>query len=357
MENQQFTKSTQSCYQPPIGKAWKCFYEKRINLSVKMIKKLKKWDNLGFSTTFLAMKNTVSYMIVTAEKGLKVIEKNSQIYSGVHFQGKIPITNLLYIDSLDCYLMFRQSKIYRKNINKRPPFPFFELSKSPLVTYGRVLYSKFNKKILFYANETRKALLVVGLERKQKEVDFSLPVQGRMSGLKLFGEKQNRLIWLGINGGVYISTINFELRKICSFGKTQLEKRDHESLSSVVVCSKQKFAFLYVESRMRPMPGKVVVLRIFMNRVEFRTAIETKFDNFSTQFGEYFAGHALLLGFSTHKMSIFLYDYDPGSDQLRELEAKRVSYTEHSLTEILKVRNKFYFIGSGRKVMEGSFQF
>ena len=82
------------------------------------------------------------------EKTLKVINTGSLVYSAEPPSRKRP-RGIISINHLDCYLIFYDSVIYKKNLDEKSPYFFIDLEIEQFV--GPFFnYSKFYKRISCY---------------------------------------------------------------------------------------------------------------------------------------------------------------------------------------------------------------
>ena len=119
---------------------------------------------IGGGPSYMVIKNQTSYAIATTDKGMKVVDKNREIFSGRLPSYPTRLSDLVYIDHLDCYLLNSGWKLYRKDIDENPHYAFMNISCGGGLGVN-LIYSNLNKRLII--PRYSKGIAVVNLERKQ----------------------------------------------------------------------------------------------------------------------------------------------------------------------------------------------
>ena len=103
--------------------------ENHPKIEVTQISNEFKKDLVGEGITILAVKNEYSYMMGTQARGYKLIENDYQVYHTDNFpKGYLyRLKDIAYVKKLNCYLVSLGCKIYRKDINESPLYPFMDI--------------------------------------------------------------------------------------------------------------------------------------------------------------------------------------------------------------------------------------
>ena len=196
---------------------------------------------IGGNLTFMGIKNQASNAVATVYLGLKVMENSREIYLGNLPFGPKWLSDLVYINHLNFYLLEYGGKIYRKDIDKNPRFVFMDLNCR--AGEGKNLkYSKLNKRLI--VPKDGKNIAVVNLERRQIEVEMkSGPHYPSIEDFIIFGRKEDKIAWITRNGLAYLSSVRYDLKKITSKSvlQVQLIQERGERPSCLAVCDQGKY--------------------------------------------------------------------------------------------------------------------
>ena len=220
------------------------FEEDNLYLNVYRVKNHRQLGIIGETYTFLAMKDPRSYMIGSNHKGIKVIQNDTEIYSEP-LLGEEELSDIVYIDHLDCYLLSFKSKIYRKDTNSR--FPYFYMDLNCYSALGKCFqYSRLNQKLIVAKNE--RIIAIINLENKRVEFEIRKDFLNNIQDFKLLGSKENKIVVMTYWSQIYVFTYNYNLKKICySFAhRVQRIEDRHEGLKAMV--SDDKGDYLLVPS-------------------------------------------------------------------------------------------------------------
>ena len=338
------------------------FEDKDLQVVLEEVSDHFEYTRIGGDDTFIALKNESSYAIGTSRKGLKVINDTNLIYSTKNIGW---LEDLIYIDHLDRYLMiFRNLSKYTismKDIDKNPFYHYMNLNCGYVFdTFFR--YSKLNKRLIFPRDKQN--ISILNLERKQVDslIRFVEEVQ-RISDFKVFGRKENNLIWITSKQSIELFSVSFDLRKVTSKSKHQIESIDGrlEEPVSLAVCGRGKHilvGFKWLHQIPRQSSGLRIYGRKRRSLVKLAVVKEND-DNLRVKsrlavwrcIGSSFVFVAL------SKFNAFFYVFDPESGELRELVGKRTGHQASYPSKIQRLGDKFYFIGFPGKVMRLTFEF
>ena len=99
-----------------------------LQLTVRQVKKFKETELIGSKPTLVALKNPNSYLVATQLKELKVIKNGLKLFSGLLPKDLQFLTDIIYIPTLNCYLLASSQVLYRKDIDSKPPYLFLEIN-------------------------------------------------------------------------------------------------------------------------------------------------------------------------------------------------------------------------------------
>ena len=162
----------------------------------------KRIEEAGGRMTLLAMKSPTSYMIVTNQSSLTVIEDCRLIYSkklsdGGLFDTISSLEDLIYIPHQDFYLIIYNEKIYRKDINEKPHYIYISLQKSHLP--GQTLrYSDIQKRLLIAKDDL--SISAINLKTKKIEFEVAKNLGNGIEDFKVLGKMDDRVVALTGDG-------------------------------------------------------------------------------------------------------------------------------------------------------------
>ena len=140
---------------------------------------------IGSNTTFLAVKNKTSFMLATWKKGLRVVEDGSEVYSENLPSLYGSLRDLVFIEPENCYLMAHDHKLWRKDIDSKPPYVVMEMT-CGFRKGASFRYSEPNNRLFVIQNGN--AISVVNLEKKLIEIRKDLSPKDMIMDFRLLGE-------------------------------------------------------------------------------------------------------------------------------------------------------------------------
>ena len=208
------------------------FRHQDLKINIKKLKCHKEGITIEGDCTLAAFKNPTSYAIGTTKGGLKVIENSIEIYSGVltfeyndsgifsdmpfsrYYKGYgEELQDIVYIDHLDCYLLNFAEEIHRKDIDGSEVYLFMDISHFVLCQ-GSFLYSKLNRKLVVCT--VFEGLSIINLDRKQVEITLKDYRSTKIKDFKMFGLKENKIVYLTKSSLIKIYSVSYDLKKICN---------------------------------------------------------------------------------------------------------------------------------------------
>ena len=311
---------------------------------------------IGGDLTYIYMKNPTSYMIGTDEKGIKVIEEGAEIYSGTLPGEEAWLRDIIYISHLNCYLMADESKLYRKDIDEKPPYLLMEV-KCGLRVGACFRYSNLHERLVIIKDE--KNISTVNLETKEIEIEVVKKFEDSIRDLKLFGEKQDRVVCITYNCHILLYELDFEENEgsaIDHFNLKRVQGRG-ECGSSIAVCDKGKYVLAEIGAGHPEICCRMVIFEIkddtlekkaFINRFSQEIGVKLAIDCYG-----YADGFVLWAGLSLDDNALIqVYAYDIEKEEFLELESKRVSHQEDYPVKVHQLGDEFYYTGNLAKVMK-----
>ena len=320
-------------------------------------------DSLQLS--LLAVKNHNSYLIVTSEDRLTVIEDNTQIYSGGASRVLSSSSDIIYVKSLDSYLIHTGKRILRKEIDDSPPHRFtrckIQCSDRPSAV---MKYSQIHNKLITFGEKIR-TIIAVNLETEIEEFRVRPPsLNQRIANFELFGENEDQVACVFKDGKIYRYSLDYHLKastyqSCCEF---ELFRGRSEELSSVTVCSKNRYMFVKVVNQAYKVCSRLAVIGLVGTSFVILAFLD-EYDNLfrgltALNFLGYFGEHVLWVGLAQtgYDQVVQIYDYVVCERKLRELKGKRRRVKESNAMKMSKIDDHLYFADGSRKVMRLSLQ-
>ena len=327
----------------------------QISIEVEKINKSLSEEIIGGNWTYLAVKNSTSYMIGTERKGLQIIDDSEEVYSASITDVEGALLELVYINHMNCYLMHNNLKLYKKDIDCKPPYLFMDIY-CGWKEGASLRYSKINQRLLI--NIDWKNIAVINLERKQVEVEPKRAVGELICDFRIFGKKESRVLALTTDAYILLYHFNYQLRKIGARNsfKIELKQERNEHGSSIAVSDKGEYALVEIGSKMGNIASRMVILKIETNQLQIRTIIEIFSHELGTKYGLECAGyagcHILWVGLTSNGDGIAqIYDYDTQIGQLKELVSKRRGQQGSCLHQIHRLGNEIFYTGRHGRVL------
>ena len=318
-----------------------------------------KSGNLGGYWNHLAIKNLSSYMIGSDSKGLKLVEDNEVLFISPINLGSSPVSlkDLIYIKPpTDCYLIAYKSKLFRKNIDRHPPYPFINIDCG--VRLGACFrYSDKNQRLII--NQIGKTISAVDLASKEVEIQVEKSMGGYIVDFRIMGDLEDRVVAVTQDGFLLLNKLKFDYKIgfLINFFKMKLDRARLEEAISVAVCTKNQFILVEIGQNWDPF----VCSKLFLFRVENdHLNLNQMIDVFELQIGHrmalecygYSRNHALWVGLSLGDGgNIQVYDHNTATGKFEEEVGMELTHQELNPVKILRFEDDFYYTGHLGKVM------
>ena len=310
-----------------------------------------------------AFKNPLSYLIL-CRSGMKLIEDSTEIYSVSFpvvpllfpmpedsFRGLRNVKDVIYVEHLGYYLCFCDCQYFRKDIDGNPPYPY--TGEMPLGESGeKFRYSRLNQRLLLVRNG-QIHVFNFGSKRVELEILRNEGLRYSLVDYKLVGRKENKLVYLTFEGSIYIFCLNFEMRKICSKQRYQVQidfhQRKHENGVALEVCDQGKFFLVNIRSAVRNCTSRMIVFELRGHKLIQAADLDIRDEGHSIglamSFWKRIGKHLIWITLSRRLGNALIFDFNGESGGLRELDGKRVRHKEFSPSKMCHFGDQFYFTG------------
>ena len=331
--------------------------EDTLSLKVEVISKHNFQRDM--SPEHLALKDETTYMIGGDDYGYLLIKDKKEIYS--HKPSRLEsVDGLVYVAHLDCFILLKSNKIYRKGIDDQAPQLLLDLGFIKERIF-ELRYSSLNKRLIIPTNSK---LLIIDVV--QKRVEFTVPRSKIESvfDLILFGKKQNQLILITDRGSISLFIINFEMKKLIALHhqKIELLKERSEGVACLGVSDDNKFVMVEIEKEEGDLScsSRMIIFELKNHVLEMKSLL----DVFSRKMMACCAlssfwsddSHVWWIGMefglaaaAAEKAKI--YDYDVERRILREIEKMRVNHCSDLFFNMNRIGNSFYYPSSEGQIM------
>ena len=212
---------------------------KDVLLVVKNVKDLKEGSRFEGDVGHVGLKNKNSYLVGTHTAEYKVVENDITVHSG-KIRGETYLQDVIYSPCLNCYFL-ASSKLYRKDINGKPPYPFMD------VKWGNragscFRYSNIHHRLTVNDKKSR-FLLMVNPRTRKVELRQKVRPYSELWDFKLLGDQHGRVVCLFGTGRVTIFSLGcFEKRRgVIAEYKVDLIRERIEYPLSIAVCRENKY--------------------------------------------------------------------------------------------------------------------
>ena len=318
---------------------------KELKLTIETVKDCQHEGIIGRNWSLVALKNSKSFLIGTNRKGVLLVEDEIQVFRGQLPVFNKPLKGIVYIPTLNSYFLIHDSNLYRKDINNKPPYLFLKIN----LYYGvgtSLAYSKINQRLIM-ANKQQN-LLMFNFKRKKIEVQIN-HFMGR--NFRLLGAKEDRVVCVTWDGHVLLYSLNCSKKRgITAFFQVELNVRRKEFGGCVAVCDKHELIFVGIGNSDSFLASRILVLKAN----EDKLANTASFDCYSEKIGlsyfleclGYFGTSVLCIGMSyAENGMVHVYEYDTETEELKDLEDKRVQHQEYCTLQLQRLNDRFYYTG------------
>ena len=323
----------------------------KCDLIVNKIKDQSTEEIIGGHWTHLALKNPACYLIATMTKGLRLIDNTELLYSAkLPVSGEAWLNDLIYIKSKDCYLMNLNHKIYKKDIDRKPPTLLLDLKCGNRVG-ASFKYSEVHDRLI--VNMYWKRIGVVDLLHEKVEFTVDLYSGTNITDFRVFGEWEDRVICITADGFIFLMKLNYpqKVGSIADFHNMELIESRKEKGASVAVCKKDRFVFVEIGCQKEPfycsriaifeITSGSLVKKVMVDRFQQEIVGKLALSCYS-----YIDNYIIWVGLAGGEDGVAqVYSYETTSGVLKELEEKRVSHRELNPVKLNRYNKSFYYIG------------
>ena len=326
---------------------------KKINFNLEKIP-LPDGPNIsGLSWTFVAFKNPSSLLFGTYSKGIVLVENGSLLYCKMLGKEAEQVREITYINHLNCYLLKSNYKMYRKDIDEKPPYLYMDIS-CGFCPGSAFRYSNFNQRVIMIQEFYN--LAVVNLERKQVDIQVKGKQAVIIYDFLVFGTEENKLAYITKDNSIHLCTFNYDLKKICGKDRHLIQTLDgsEELARAIGVCGQNKYLLVSLQDDAATFESSRIMVFAANDHSLVNVATIDEQDSYHREisafgFLKYYGTHALWAGLSID--CIRLFDFDTESFEFRELVEKRIcNERDMSVFKSQTIGNKFYFTGSFGKI-------
>ena len=326
----------------------------RMEVVVEEVKDCSIGYKIGGHYTHIAMKNPNSYLIGTTFRGIRLEHNNGALtYSGKLTGASTCIWDIIYASSpLDCYFLASNDKLYRKDIDAKPPYVCLSIECG--YRYGACLrYSEVHQRLIFNKDDTN--LAVFNPKTKRIEVVLKKSFGEEICDFRLFGRQEDRVAAVTEDGHVILYSLGYGNKRGVMAHYQEEMRKSSESAMTFAVCVKNEYVFVEFENRQRC--SRMVILKLTLDGLVKTASIDQESQKLSEKwaldcFG-YSGKHILWVGLSREAGNggVHLFDYETEAKKLRELVDKRVSHFEKNPNSMLRFGDKIYYTGHSGKLM------
>ena len=322
-------------------------------LTIEEISRHKESGIIGGNSTYLALKHSTTYMILTDEIGLKVIKNTKEVYSE-----KLPLAggtadSALYISHLDCFLISQDAILYRKDINSKAPYIYMDLSDFDC-DRARLKYSPKNRRLIGVMDSDM--LTAINMDEKRVELQVEKS-SNEVSCFEVFGENDHKLVTITEDACIQLHVFNFWMKKILSIfeQKINLIKERDEWGVSLAVCDRNEYILVEIQANIRYCSRMILFKvkgNILIKEAILDPYLEENRRKDALECCGYYGGKLLWIGLEYIGFErAQLFEYNTETHDLKELVEARVEHREIWPLEIHRFGKKFYYTGVEGKVM------
>ena len=301
--------------------------------------KISRFSNGHCRKFMLALKNDKNYMILYHEiKHINLIEDGSQLYTG-SFRDKILMTSedggivgTAYVKTLNFYIFLCSGKIFRKDIDKKPPYPYIDTGTQRY--NSDFFYSQYlNRIFIIERNWVKKksVITVVNLEKAEIEAKYVDNDEHDYLGneFKLMGHFENNLVSYTEQGRLRFYIFEDTLSSISKFADYQISLCINEDLTDITACDKVRFLLAQIESFYSDDSQIVVFCRkggiLEKRQIVDQSQPSLDLDNdfpmvFFGWSGDHIHWFKIIGGLPLGRVHLKIYDFDTRADKLMVLE-------------------------------------
>ena len=329
-----------------------------LQLVLEIVDDLKEDGIIGDQWTQLALKNKSSFVIGTSRRGLILVENGKEIYSGKLPGNSAYLGDIVYLPCLNSYILDYAKKLYRKDINNKPPYLYLCLkgSNSPGTSLA---YSPMNQRLIL--NKDRESFVVINPKTNKLGIELKKQVGNQIVGFRMFGHREDRIICLTYDCFVIISSLlRDKTRGVKTHFKIRIPEGKSEMAESLGICDRHEFVLVEIRNRENSTCSRMLILRYEGEKFTITTSLD-----FSNQmlgyklalgcFG-YLGTRIIWVGLARGGVArggmAHLYDFDTKTGELRELTDKRLNHIEQLVFKLHPLNGHFYYTGNCGQFMK-----
>ena len=324
-----------------------------LKLTVEKIKDCREEGFIGGPKTHVAIKDSNSFLIGTSRRGLLLFNDGTEVYSGERHRAG-DLHHIIYAPHLKCYLLAFNKKLYRKNIDNRPPYALMD------VDFGwdyivRLRYSNLHQRLII--NKDNQNISIINPKMKKIEAVMRKDVGDRITDFRLFGGNEDRVVSLTWDGQVLLySLTGGQRRGVIHSSEIELIGERDEMCVSLAVCEKNPYVLVEIGTGDEGISSRMIIIKVVGDTL-INTAL---IDQFHQEIGFKYAleccGYAgsliLWIGLSNEKNGpAQLYKFDTETEELSEFQGKGVWQQEDFPFSLHPLNGKYYYTGWKGKLM------
>ena len=325
--------------------------------TIKAIRRLHEGGIIGGSHTYLAMKNPTSFLVGTWGAGLKLYENNCKIYSATLPEKEHWLKDIIYVKPLNGYIIAHDEKLYFKKIDSTPPSLFMAI-RAGLRSGTSLRYSKKQQKLVI--SRDWKYISFINLMQRKVEFEMDKTVGDSIIDFRLLSDADSRVAALTKDGHLVLYAVNYRLKSGYVLDSYNLGLKTERNECGLTLAACPESSYLMAEIGYIGRPGRssrVAVFEINERKTLTMKAVinhgfEIVMSKYSLECYGYAGDHLFWVGLTNSEEGIAqIYDYNTLTGQLSELVGKRVFHGEENPNRLVRLEDRFYYIGSKGKLM------
>ena len=332
----------------------------RIKIKTKVITGYKAKGIEGDLWNHLALKNENSFLVGGKDKGIKLVDNGRLLFVGkVSNKMFSSLGDIFYSRRLNCYFIHADYNLYRKEIDRNPPYLFLHLDEREN-NFKSLVYSEKKEKLVIL--RINKNFLVLSPGRKK--IEFTLArkkILGEAMDSSFFGSRDDELVGITFDRVAFVYDLFSprQSREIVSTLHLKTLDETEDCGSSIAGSHNGDYFCVALGKFTHPWSiSRVVLIRFDSSsrRLEVVATLnlfEKNIGNLlslgcSGQIGRYLT----FFGLSRLKKGVvLLFGYDNENGEFREVGNSCVSHRERYPSKIEKLGKSFYYTGYFGKVV------
>ena len=351
-----------------------------LTLNPVQLKDLSLKGIIGDKQTFIAFKDPKSYLVGTYGYEINLFESGRELFCYELDEDDNKLWDIVYAPApLNCYFLASLTHLYRKDINKEDPKQLLPIE-SGTSAGASLRYSTKHQRLI--VNAGSKNIVVINPETNDVEIEVQKSIGDEIRDFQLLGKNEDKVVAITPSGYVILYHLDYTKKsgEVVNHLKIDLIEERREYLTKLAIDSKNEHLLIDVQ-RLNPfICSRLLVLKISGTELVLKTALDQTTKSIKSKSAleclgysgtniafigltQYTKGSMDELpvedyGGSSYLGSIIpeagiaqIYVYNIESEELRELDDKRVSHGEYKPTNLHRVDGKFYYTGHNGKLM------